>query len=106
MVDLVAPKETAAIMSGWLLVKYIKSPSRRRYVITSMDGDLSSFLLCGDTEPYGCVGVFALHLVGVSGCSLNNFCSSFDCFRVTVQSSLWLVLMPRNESPLESSVRL
>jgi hypothetical protein len=34
-VDLVAPKETAAMMSGRLLVKYIKRPSRRRYVVTS-----------------------------------------------------------------------
>ena len=106
LVDLVAPKETAAIMmSGRLLVKYIKGPSRRRYVVTRMGGDCSFSLLCKGTGPYGCVGVLALRLLGGSGCSLNNFCSSFGCVSVTVPSSLWpMMLMPRNESVLVSSV--
>ena len=39
--DLVAPKETAVMMSGRLLVKYIKSPSNRKYVVTGMSGDCS-----------------------------------------------------------------
>ena len=101
LVDLVAPKETAVMMSGQLLVKYIKSPSRRKYVVTRMGGDCFFSLLC---EGYGCVGVLALRLLGCSGCSLNNFCSSFGCVSVTVPSSLWPMLMPKNESALVSSV--
>ena len=85
-------------MSGRLLVKYIKSPSSRKYVVTRMGGDCTFSLLCEGTGPYGCVGILALHLLGSSVCSLNNFCSSLGCVSVTVSSSVWPMLMPKNES--------
>jgi hypothetical protein len=88
-VDLVAPKETAVMMSGRLLVKYIKSPSNRKYVVTGMSGDCSLIVvaLCAGADPYGCDSVLALRLPIFSGCSLNSFCSSVGWVSKTVLSS-------------------
>ncbi len=90
--DFEAPKETAVMISGRLLVKYIKSPNNRKYVVIGMSGDCSLIVvaLCASAGPYGCVGVLAFRLPIFSGCSLNSFCSSFgwvskqDCSIIAV----------------------
>ncbi len=68
------------MISGRLLVKYIKSLSNRKYVVTGMSGDCSLVVvaLCAGASPCECDGVLALRLLPIfSGCSLNSFCSSF-----------------------------
>ena len=89
------PKEIAVMMSGRLLVKYIKSPSNRMYVVTCMmSGDCSLLVvaLCVGAGLYGCDGVLAL-------CSLNSFCSNFSWVCKSVPTSRWCsMLIPRNQS--------
>jgi hypothetical protein len=99
-VDLVASKETAVVISGRLLVKYIESPNNRKYIVTGMSGDCSLLVmaLCAGAGPYECDGVLALRLPIFSGCSLNSFCSSFGWVSKTVPSSLCSMWIPRNES--------
>ena len=72
--------------SGRLLIKYIKSPSNRKYVVTGMSDDCSLIVvaLCAGAGPYRCDGVLALRFPIFSGCSLNSFCSSFGWVSKTV----------------------
>ena len=105
--DLVAPKETAVMMSGRLLVKYIIKSPNRKFVVIGMSGDCSLLVeaLCAGADLYGCDGVLALRLLPIfSGCSLNSFCSSFGWVSKTVPSSRCSMWIPRNESTFASSV--
>jgi hypothetical protein len=55
------------MMSGRLLVKYIKSPNNLKYVVIGMSGGDCSLMvvaLCAGTGPYGCDGVLASRLPG------------------------------------------
>ena len=49
--DLVAPKDTAVMISGRDLVRYISKPKRLRYFVGSIGGESVEALLCGGAGP-------------------------------------------------------